>query len=175
MTTGFLTPDTQNALLQASQSGSGVSNKSLRDAKHTKAIEQAAIEFEAVFISEMMKPMFEGTQADAPFHGGQGEDIFKSMMLQEYGSMISKTGSIGVSSTVKDMMIKMQGGEDEPLAAMNGDTLGASTQNKGTDYASVSSEALTPEQLNAIEPGTGAVSEEADALSQIINSLTTQP
>lgn len=165
MAGGFLTPDTQNALLEASQAGAGKSNKSLRDAKNAKAMEQAAKEFEAVFISEMMKPMFEGTQAEAPFHGGQGEEIFKSMMLSEYGKMVSQTGSIGISHEVKDMMIQMQGSDKAEAPAMNGDTLAAA-------------ESFTPEQLNAIEPGGDSsdanTDADMDALSKIINSLTTQ-
>jgi flagellar protein FlgJ len=166
MTSGFLTPDTQNALLQASQSGSSQSNKSLRDAKNAKEVEQAAIDFEAVFISEMMKPMFDGIEAEAPFHGGQGEEIFKSMITQEYGKLISQSGSIGVSHAVKDMMIKMQGG-DTLGAHMNGDDLAMSPE--GTNYASFS-----PEQLNAIEPGgnNADTAQHSDALNQILNSLT---
>jgi len=71
-------------------------------------IEEAATEFEAVFIAEMLKPMFEGISTEAPFGGGKGEEIFRGFMLQEYGKNIARDHSIGIASFVKAEMIKLQ-------------------------------------------------------------------
>ncbi len=73
-----------------------------------KKIEAAAKEFEAVFVSEMMKPMFEGISTDGPFGGGKGEEVFRGIMLQEYGKMVAESGSIGIADQVKGEMIRMQ-------------------------------------------------------------------
>lgn len=108
---GGLTPDTTMALLQASQVDAGNSAKALKNAakaKQIEKIEQTAREFEAVFIAEMMKPMFEGISTEAPFGGGKGEEVFRGMMMQEYGKMISQTGGLGIADSVKNQMIQMQ-------------------------------------------------------------------
>ena len=73
-------------------------------------IDEAAQDFEAVFISEMLKPMFEGIETQAPFGGGKGEEVFRSILLQEYGKSIAKQGGIGLADAVKAELIKAQGG-----------------------------------------------------------------
>ena len=69
---------------------------------------KVAQDFEAVFISQMLQPMFENLSAEAPFGGGHGEDMWRSMQVQEYGKAISKAGGIGIADTVLREMIKMQ-------------------------------------------------------------------
>lgn len=71
-------------------------------------IDEASKEFEALFVSEMLKPMFEGIKTDGMFGGGKGEEIFRGFMLQEYGEMLAETQSIGLSAQVKQAMIDMQ-------------------------------------------------------------------
>src|SRR3546814_10036258 len=44
---------------------------------------RVAEEFEALFLSEMLAPVFESTETDGLFGGGEGEKIFRSMMVQE--------------------------------------------------------------------------------------------
>ena len=109
--TGPLAPDTNIALMQAAQGDASKSTDALKKAakdKDLQKIEDTARDFEAVFISEMMKPMFEGISTEAPFGGGKGEEVFRSMLLQEYGKIMSQTGSIGVAGSVKEQMIQMQ-------------------------------------------------------------------
>lgn len=80
----------------------GLSPKQLAE---TKA---AAKEFEAVFISEMMSHMFEGVETDPVFGGGSGEDMFRSMLIQEYGKQMSKGPGVGISDQLQKTMIEMQ-------------------------------------------------------------------
>lgn len=68
----------------------------------------AAKEFEAVFVSEMMSHMFEGIETDPVFGGGGGEDMFRSMLIQEYGKQMSKGPGIGISDQLQKQMIEMQ-------------------------------------------------------------------
>ncbi len=108
---GNLTPDTTLALLQASQGNTSEVSKGLKalgKEKELQKVEGAAQDFEAMFVAEMIKPMFEGISTEAPFGGGKGEEVFRSMLLQEYGKLISQTGSIGLTSQVKEEMIRMQ-------------------------------------------------------------------
>lgn len=99
------TPDTTLALLKASEGNTVQSAKKL---KQLEKIAGAAEEFEAVFIAEMMKPMFEGLETDGMFGGGKGEEVFKSLLLQEYGKLTAKTGKIGIADAVQTELIKIQ-------------------------------------------------------------------
>jgi Rod binding domain-containing protein len=76
-----------------------------RQLDQTKA---AAKQFEGIFISQMMSHMFEGTEADPMFGGGQGEDMFHSLLVQEYGKQMAQGQGIGISSQLQKMMIEMQ-------------------------------------------------------------------
>lgn len=104
----ILNPASSLAIMQASQEGSAEAAKKLKDARKMEKIEEAAQEFESVFISEMLKPMFEGIETDGQFGGGKGEEIFRGMMVQEYGKMLAKDGGIGLSTQIKQQMIEMQ-------------------------------------------------------------------
>lgn len=108
MSNNIISPASSIAVMQAAQGGSAEAAKKLNDAHKIKQIEDAAQDFESVFIGEMLKPMFEGIETDGEFGGGKGEEIFRGMMVQEYGKMLSKNGGIGLSSQIKEQMIKMQ-------------------------------------------------------------------
>jgi Rod binding domain-containing protein len=73
---------------------------------------EAAEDFEAVFIAQMMQPMFEGISSEAPFGGGQGEMVFRQMLIQEYGKAVAGNGGIGIADTVYREILRMQGLED---------------------------------------------------------------
>jgi Rod binding domain-containing protein len=112
-----LTPDTNLALLQASQGDVGAVAKSAKSYKDLAKVEEAAKEFEAVFVAEMMKPMFEGIATDGAFGGGKGEEVFRGMLIQEYGKILSQTGNIGIADSVKEEMIRMQERADNKALA----------------------------------------------------------
>ena len=76
--------------------------------KEMKKIETTAADFEAVFITEMLKPMFEMVEVDPFFGGGKGEEVFRDFQLNEYGKMISAQGGIGLAEQVKTQLIHAQ-------------------------------------------------------------------
>ena len=94
--------DTQTALAQTQALPSIPQNADLNKLRDT------AQEFEAVFLSQMMKPMFEGIETDGPFGGGQAEQMWRSLMVDEYGKSIAKSGGIGIADAVMSEMLKMQ-------------------------------------------------------------------
>ncbi|MFP4312698.1 MAG: rod-binding protein [Alphaproteobacteria bacterium] len=100
--------DTTIALMKATQGLGDTTAKKLKENRQLEKIAGAAEEFEAVFIAEMMKPMFQGLSTEAPFGGGQAEEVFRSMLLQEYGKVIAKTGDLGIADSVKQELIKTQ-------------------------------------------------------------------
>lgn len=74
----------------------------------TDKINQAAMDFEAVYISQMLTPMFDGIQTDGMFGGGNAENIYRSMMVEEYGKMMAANGGIGLADAVKASIIEIQ-------------------------------------------------------------------
>lgn len=98
-----LTAETSLALMQASQT------KQTADmVKNRERIEESARDFEAVFITEMIKPMFEGIETDDLFGGGKGEEIFRGIMLDEYGKNLASLNTTGIQTQVKNKLIEMQ-------------------------------------------------------------------
>ncbi|MEM6781740.1 MAG: rod-binding protein [Pseudomonadota bacterium] len=106
-----LAPDTSLALLNATQNAADNKLRGLKNGtviKDAAEIDAVAKDFEAMFVSEMLKPMFEGIDTAPPFGGGKTEEVFKGLMLQEYGKMIAEAGQLGIADVVKAEMIKMQ-------------------------------------------------------------------
>ena len=73
-----------------------------------KQMRKVAKDFEAVFLSQMLQPMFQDLGAEAPFGGGHGEDVWRSLQVQEYGKAITDAGGIGIADKVMREMIQMQ-------------------------------------------------------------------
>ena len=69
----------------------------------------AAQKFESQFLSVMFQHMFEGIKTDGPFGGGQGEEMFRSLMTEAMGKQVAKAGGIGLADTVQREILKMQG------------------------------------------------------------------
>lgn len=73
------------------------------------SIAKTAQDFEASFVSNMLGQMFEGMDTSAPFGGGQGEEMFRSILMDAFGKQIAKSGGVGVAAAVQREMLKMQG------------------------------------------------------------------
>ena len=71
-------------------------------------IQETAKAFEATFISQMLKPMFEGLKTDGPFGGGQAEATWRGFMLDEMAKKTVAAGGVGLADTVMAEMLKMQ-------------------------------------------------------------------
>lgn len=71
-------------------------------------IRKAAQEFEAMFISQMLEHMFAGVETDPMFGGGEAEDIYRSMLVDEYGKLMAKSGGIGVADHVMRQLLESQ-------------------------------------------------------------------
>jgi Rod binding domain-containing protein len=73
-----------------------------------KAARAAAEDFEAFFLSQVFEQMFAGVEPDPMFGGGEGESVFRSLMLQEYGKAVARTGGIGIADAVQKEILKLQ-------------------------------------------------------------------
>ena len=75
---------------------------------NTDQLQKTAQEFEASFLSQMLKPMFANLGAEEPFGGGTGEDMWRSLQVDEYGKVIAQKGGIGLADNVFREMLKLQ-------------------------------------------------------------------
>lgn len=125
-----LDPNTSLSIMQAAQGGANnainatknVTNKDAVSKIKDDKLDVVAKDFEAMFVTEMMKPMFEQIKPNKMFGGGKGEEIFSGMMLQEYGKMMAETGQIGIATSVKAELIRMQGEELDLTQEAEGQT-----------------------------------------------------
>ncbi len=72
-------------------------------------IKATAQAFEAQMVSMMLQPMFEGLSGKGPFGGGEGEDAYRSFMVDAIAKQTTKHGGVGLAAPVMREMLKMQG------------------------------------------------------------------
>ena len=82
-------------------------------------IDETAQEFESMFLTEMLRPMFEMVEVNETFGGGRGEEVFRSFMLDEYGKQLSAGGGLGIAAMVKEQLIQMQADASKKALAQN--------------------------------------------------------
>jgi Rod binding domain-containing protein len=73
-------------------------------------------EFETMFLSEMLQPMFAGMGTDKLFGGGNGEKMFRSLQVEQYAKALTKSGGVGIADAVKREVIRMQENARVPTA-----------------------------------------------------------
>ena len=102
---GPMTLQTEAAMLQARQT------PDVRKGNYTpEQARKVAQEFEAVFLSQMLQPMFQGIDAEEPFGGGSSEEMWRSMQIEEYGKALAQNGGIGLADSVMRQMLQAQEG-----------------------------------------------------------------
>jgi flagellar protein FlgJ len=69
---------------------------------------KAGQDFEAFFLSQAFENMFSGIEADPVFGGGNGESIYRSMLMQEYSKVAAKSGSTGIGAAVTREILHLQ-------------------------------------------------------------------
>ena len=74
---------------------------------------KAAQEFEAVFLTTMLQSMFTGLKADPPFGGGHSEEVYRSVLIGEYASDMSRSGGIGIADHVYREILAAQEGQPQ--------------------------------------------------------------
>lgn len=77
-------------------------------AKTIKKFDEAGHNFESMFMSQMMQFMWTDTEVNSDFGGGRGEEVWRGMLINEFGDIAGKTGGLGLADTVKTEMLRMQ-------------------------------------------------------------------
>jgi peptidoglycan hydrolase FlgJ len=99
-----MTPDIQTAMTLA-RSGPVAAPQATADVAKAKQVSQ---DFESVFLSQMLGSMFDGISTDGPFGGGQGEAMFRSLMVDEYAKSMAGQGGIGLANSVTKELLQLQ-------------------------------------------------------------------
>lgn len=119
-----LAPEAHRALLGATPGQSAATLSRAAARMSPERIDEAAKEFEAVFIAEMLRPMFDQVSTEPPFGGGFGESVWKSMLADEYGKALVQQGGIGLADSIAHELLRAQ----EAAAGMTGMTGPAAAQ-----------------------------------------------
>ena len=95
----------QNAMTMAQQKPLPVAPKPTSDI--AKA-DKAAKDYESVFISQFLGSMFSSIPTDSVTGGGQGEEMFRSLMVDQYAKGIEAQGGFGIADQMKAELLKHQ-------------------------------------------------------------------
>lgn len=69
-----------------------------------------AKEFESVYLQSMLSQMFAGVPTEGAFHGGQAEETFRGMLIEQYAKNIARAGGVGIADAVYNQLLKIQEG-----------------------------------------------------------------
>jgi Rod binding domain-containing protein len=67
---------------------------------------EAANDFEAIFLQQMLSAMREGLSEDSPLGGP--DSAFGSLLISEQAKLISRAGGIGVADQILGELLKLQ-------------------------------------------------------------------
>jgi len=80
-----------------------------RTAKMSDAqAEKTSKDFESMFVSQMLEQMFGDSIGTELFGDEETSEVYKGLMMNEYGKEIAKAGGIGIADYVKRELLKAQ-------------------------------------------------------------------
>ena len=97
--------DTSASMLMTQPSPLAAAPRATAD---TAKADAASKEYESVFISQFLGSMFSGIKSDGITGGGQGEEMFRSLMVNEYGKSLEQRGGFGLAAHMKAELLKHQ-------------------------------------------------------------------
>lgn len=65
-------------------------------------------QFEQMFLSQMLGPVFDTIRTDGPFGGGHGEQMMRSFQIDAYAQSIVARGGIGLAPRIAAEILRMQ-------------------------------------------------------------------
>ena len=74
--------------------------------RESMAARKAAREFEALFVGMMLKSMRDTVGKDKLTGGGEGEEIYRSLLDQEYANAVAKQGSLGLAGIIEKQLVR---------------------------------------------------------------------
>jgi flagellar protein FlgJ len=77
-------------------------------ARSPEALEKTAKDFESLFVGQMLEQMFGESSGSDSFGSSETDDVYKGLMVEQYGKQISNTGGIGIADYVKRELLTLQ-------------------------------------------------------------------
>jgi flagellar protein FlgJ len=109
--TGLVNSALSGALTQAKTDNIIKSMQSLADKDGTRSAEDIKTSlktFEGMLISQLLSFMTSTVEVDSNFGGGFAEEMTRSMMTDQYGEMLAKSGGIGIADSVVRQLLQYQ-------------------------------------------------------------------
>jgi peptidoglycan hydrolase FlgJ len=106
-----ITTDTDNAAAEKARqlqrqavrgASSGLSEQQLKQAH------KVSQDFEALFVGMMMKSMRATAGKDKLTNGGHGEEVYRSLLDQEYAAAAAKQGNLGLAQMIEKDIIRQE-------------------------------------------------------------------
>lgn len=72
------------------------------------AADKASKNYEQVFISQFLGSIFSSIPTDGITGGGAGEEMFRSLMIDQYAKGIESQGGFGIATQMKAELLKHQ-------------------------------------------------------------------
>jgi flagellar protein FlgJ len=73
------------------------------------AARKSAEDFASFFLSQSLESMYANVSTDSMFGGGNGEAVYRSLMLQQYGKIAAQSGSgRGIVDAVQAQILRLQ-------------------------------------------------------------------
>lgn len=94
------------AIKEAANRSAGLKFKGSKSS--AEKIDSVASEFEAQFISQMLGNMFSTVDSKESLGGSESEEVYDSLLIDEYGKILARSGGVGVADQVKRIMINQQ-------------------------------------------------------------------
>jgi len=76
--------------------------------QNSEQLHQSAEKFVGMFMSQMFSQMFAGVGTNKVFGGGPGEEMFRSVLVDEYGKAAAKQGGMGMTDQIMRALIAQQ-------------------------------------------------------------------
>ena len=85
------------------------------NSRTNEEISGAFQQFEAMFVSQLFKLMFQTVPVDELMGGGFAEETYRDMLVDEYGTIIAKQGGIGIAENLQKTLLNLQlsGGQND--------------------------------------------------------------
>ncbi len=73
-----------------------------------ESVRKSAEDFTSFFFTQSLESMFSTLGGDQLFGGGSSENIYRSLMLQEYGKVAARSGAYGITDAVQRQIVTLQ-------------------------------------------------------------------
>jgi peptidoglycan hydrolase FlgJ len=110
-------------------------------AAELEGVSKAAQNFEAMVMGQMLQPMFQGLNTKNMFGGGFAEEMYRGLLVTEYGKMMAENGTLGIAEAVKRQLLgeQLSAAPETPNAA-------ASSSDAAAAYANTDAMQAPPAQ-----------------------------